>query len=102
MTWEEKFEALNCLAPGRLIMRKPGDWYISRGIEVTSDSSPVLKGMYGNGTSPEQTILNDWDVLVDSIKPDEYLVVSAGSVDRKHFRWNGFMWNELPRKPKAT
>ena len=48
MDWEHKLAALNTLADHKLIMRKPGDWYVAAPIEVGDNS--LLYGIYGNGS----------------------------------------------------
>lgn len=39
--------------------------------------------------------------LVTELKPSAYLVTRAYGDARKHYRWNGFMWRELPVETKA-
>lgn len=95
-SWQEKAEALNALAELDIKMRAAGDWYIHQDTEVGGDG--MLTGTYGNGASPADAINDHWRVLVDELPLDKYIVVSAWSDGRKHFRWNGFMWRQLPIK----
>jgi len=98
MDYQEKFAAINAVAEASLLMRKPGDWYVSQPTEITSDSSAMLSGKYGNGETPEKAIDAHWDELTRTLKPDEYVVIHAGDPKRRrHLRWNGYMWEDLPR-----
>ncbi len=95
MTWEQKFAALKTLAPAWLEMRKPGDWYVNaRGRYIGGDG--LLTGSYGNGRSPQAAVEDDWRQLVDMLPSDRFIVVTNGGA-RRHFRWSGFMWTEVPR-----
>ncbi len=96
LTWEQKLEALQALAefPNMVTisMRKPGDWYCSvSGIEVRK--SHTLESRYGNGDTPQEAVENCFLVLT-TIQRDEVLARNALGDKSKHFRWNGFMWNE--------
>ncbi len=100
MTWEEKFEAMKALLGGNisLRMRKPGDWYVeASGRHVGGDG--VLSGNYGNGSTPEEAVLQDWEKNVTNLPNDKYVVLSypnIGPTDpKKYYRWNGFMWKEF-------
>ena len=96
MTWEEKFYALKALVnfgDAALMMRKPGDWYVSlRGVDRKEGC--VLAGCGGHsGKTPEEAV-----ELAFSYATDEryYVVSDAVYPDRrKAFRWNGFMWDEV-------
>jgi hypothetical protein len=94
--WEQKFNALNAIAACVLIMRKPGDWYVSHPGTSVKDGG-CLVGSYGNGSTPQLAILDHWKVLVDDITPTEkYLVLNPASDDRRRaVRWNGFMWQDV-------
>lgn len=95
MTWEQKFAALNALAPAELKMRKPGDWYVSQPVETKERvDSGVLVGRYGNGRTPIEAVEDHWNRLTNE-KPLAYLVVGAFGSSRKHVLWNGFMWQEM-------
>ncbi len=76
-------------------MRKVDDWYIGQQTEIGGDG--MLIGKYGNGTTPEEAIENHWFKLVDDIEPAKYIVTCAMRDKRKHWRWNGYMWRELPQ-----
>jgi hypothetical protein len=95
MTWEEKFDAMNALVPCVLIMRKPGDWYVSAaGRNVAGDG--FLRGIYGEGTTPEVAVLNDWDLVVDALPDDCYLAIQRPGFEPREVRWNGYMWRDIP------
>ena len=94
MTWEEKFAAINAIEEASLIMRKPGDWLVSQHVEIGGDG--VLRGDYGNGRSPEEAVERHWDILTQ-VKPPSYVVTNAMRPNRKHWRWEGFMWKEIPQ-----
>lgn len=94
MNWEEKAVALSALSEISLKMRKPGDWYVSHRVEVLEGC--VLAGRYGSGSTPEEAIENHWDKLTTQVVGDQCVVVDAGNKRRKHFRWNGFMWWDVP------
>jgi hypothetical protein len=97
MTWEQKLEATQALVgcyDVSLRMRKPGDWYV----EVTGrylGGDGLLRGMSGNGTTPEEAVNDDW-VKFTAIRDDQYIVLNQGKTTRRHVRWNGYMWQELP------
>lgn len=86
MKWEEKFQAMNALTEVVLKMRKPGDWYVSAiGRSIAGDG--FLRSEYGNGTTPQEAIDDDWGKLVVFLPSDRYISTSKGN-----FVWNGFMW----------
>lgn len=89
MTWEQKFAALQALTDTNLRMRKPGDWYVQAfNRELAGDG--LLQSIYGNGKSPEEAVENDW-LNVTQIPSDRYIRVKG-----KNYRWNGFMWAQVP------
>ena len=99
MTWEQKLEACNALCECSLIMRKPGDWYVHHGIEISQ--SGLLLGAYGNGTTPEEAVMNHWDEIT-KLKPGEHLVIHAMGPNRQAVKWNGYMWQSVTEKLKET
>ncbi len=92
MTWEEKLQALQALCETVLIMRKPGNWYVSAsGRSIAGDG--FLTGSYGNGATPEEAVEDDWNIFVVNLPLDRYINVSSYSAGKeKNVRWNGFMW----------
>lgn len=92
MNWEQKLYALNALAEAKLLMRKPGDWYVSQSAEIKNGA--VLEGSYGNVASPEEAVEDHWETLT-RLAPGQYIVVRAFRDDRKAVRWNGFMWEAV-------
>lgn len=99
MTWEQKLQALCAFAECHLIMRKPGDWYVSQSVEVKDNG--VLIGSFGNGADPEEAVLDHWDTLTEKLAPHQYLVTRAMSGNRKAVRWNGFMWESVNETPPS-
>lgn len=96
MDWQQKAAALNALGEISIKFRKPGDWYVSQNVDVKDGS--ILCGEYGNGTTPEEAVLDHWDRLT-GVKYPKYLVGRTffnGSVEtRKVVLWNGFMWEDV-------
>ena len=98
MNWEQKLDALNSIAECQLLMRKPGDWYVLQRAEIGGDG--CLSGRYGNGATPEEAVEAHWMRLVTELDPKLYIVTKSFTDQRKHWRWNGFMWRELPIEKK--
>jgi hypothetical protein len=96
MTWEEKLSALQVLCDTSLRMRKPGDWYVSAtGREIGGDDTGMLTGLYGNGPTPQAAVEDDWKQMTE-LPVRRYIVIGAMGPNRKHFRWAGYMWREVP------
>jgi hypothetical protein len=96
MDWQQKAAALSALVEIQLICRKAGDWYVRQEVEIKDGA--ILRGSYGNGTTPQEAVEDHWRQLVDEMTPTPmYLVVSAGGGQRKRraVRWNGFMWMDV-------
>ena len=90
MTWEQKLAALNAITQHSLIMRKPGDWYVSSSMNIGGRG--VLVGVFGNGATPDEAVDDHWRQFVDEIdKEGDYIVVDDSAFP-KCVRWNGFMW----------
>lgn len=94
MTWEEKLQSLNEIAQCRLMMRKPGDWYVSQSVEVKDGG--ICRSAYGNGVGPIEAVLNHWQNLTDL---ESGLYVVTISVPRLAFRWNGTRWVRVQESP---
>ena len=88
MTWEQKLEALNSLCEHSLIMRAPGDWYVSSDLSIIDQC--ISSGDYGNGDSPEEAVEDHWD-RYSSVAFPMYISNGTG----KRYRWNKFMWKEV-------
>lgn len=103
MDWEQKLQALNAVAECHLIMRKPGDWYVSQSVDVKNGS--VLEGRYGNGSTPEEAVNEHWQELTE-LDRGQYIVgrtyLDGEVTKRMAVRWNGFMWDHVEEKPKAA
>lgn len=98
MTWEQMFAAIQALGEASLCMRRPGDWYVEqRGTWVKERASDsVLGNRYGNGETPEAAVRDHWRQHVDELRPDAFIVLSGSGKPRRHVRWNGYMWVDLP------
>lgn len=102
MEWQKKAAALNALKEISIKMRGVGDWYVQQNIEIGGNG--LLRGAYGNGKTPAEAIENHWMILVEEVPIGFYLVINATSDSRRHVRWNGYMWEDLPlpAPPKDT
>lgn len=102
MEWQDKFQAIASLDGGAsLKLRDDGTWYVSARIEIGGNG--VLMTPCSTGKTPEEAVEDEWANLT-TLEPEQYLVVNSFQPDRRHFRWNGFMWQSLPvrfEKPKA-
>lgn len=99
MNWGQKLEALKALCGEfnvSLKMRAPGDWYVeTTGLEIKVNAS-ILSSHTSRAPSPEKAVEDAWRAYVEDLPPDRYLVVGAMRSSRRHVRWNGFMWQDLP------
>jgi hypothetical protein len=89
MTWEQKLEALNCLCEHVLIMRKPGDWYVSSNLHIHDKS--VLIGEYGQGHTPQEAVEVHWDIYSNLAGIKKCVYVSEDN----YVNWNGYMWKPV-------
>lgn len=102
MTIEEMWEALEGLAPVGIRLRGANvtwapRWYAHQDyVNIAGDG--VLKGVTGDGASPERAISALWDNTTN-LGPGLYLAVEKPGESRRHFVWKGFMWQELARTP---
>ena len=100
MDWEQKLQALNTIGQCKLIMRQPGNWYVSQGIDVKNKH--VLEGHYGNGSTPQAAVEDHWQKLTD-LASHEYIVGREGGVgERCAVRWSGFMWDRVDEAPRVA
>jgi hypothetical protein len=100
MTWEEMFMAIKALdSQASLMMRNPGDWYVSASIEVKDGL--VLVSAYGNGETPELAVRDQWSKLTDDI-PGQYVVINAAGPRRRAYDWVGYMWREVDENLKGA
>jgi len=92
MNWQQKLAAIQAFCGPfdvSLMMRKPGDWYVSSGMGIGGDG--LVHGVYGNGSTPEEAVLDHWEQYRD-LPPNRYATISHGAGQRRG-RWNGFMWD---------
>ena len=103
MNWKEKMDALSSLDDDISIKYRETSfigekalesWYVSQRAEIKTKGSSVLRGVSGNGETPEEAIDDHWQQLTE-LKSDEYVVVHAGSDNRQAVKWNGFMWKKV-------
>jgi hypothetical protein len=80
--WEHRLDAINGLARAELHMRKPGDWYVSQGSVEVSNGRGMLRGVSGNGTTPEAAVADHWRQLTE-LAPREVVVVNALGTHRR-------------------
>lgn len=91
MNWEQKLSALQSLTDTSLRMRKPGDWYvIAYGRSVVESGGAILAGSYGNGTTPEEAVHDDFRLIAESHAP-----LKVGDA---YWQWSGFMWKSISRE----
>jgi len=94
MNFDEQWEAINALAEASLKKDMNGKWYVSQRVDIGGDG--MLSGFTGRGVTPELAIAEHWRLLT-GVEEGKYLVLNAASENRKHYRWNKFMWQELTR-----
>ena len=101
MTWEQKLAALNAIVEHQLVMRKPGDWYVTGRLEVAGDG--FLTSPTQSGKTPQEAVEQCWKQYVDDLSHEEYLFGGIPG-DTKAVKWNGFMWQDAShmRKRSAT
>lgn len=99
MNWKQKALALMRLTGAfnfSLVLRESGNWYVShKGVERKEGG--CLSGGCTIADTPEQAIEECWDWATD---PNYYLVKGAYSDNRKAFKWNGFMWEEIEEEKR--
>ena len=95
MNTNQTWQAINSLIDASLKTDVNYKWYVCQSIEVGGDG--LLSGLTGRGLTPEGAISDHWRLLT-TIPENKYLVVKSISKDRKHYRWNKFMWQE--QEPK--
>lgn len=102
MSWQEKFAAINALGEASLMMRKPGDWYVNQPrVETKDEGSSVIGCDYGNGATPEDAVVDHWERIA-ALPPRWFVVVDSFGPSRRHVRWNGYMWVDVPRDVAAS
>ncbi len=96
----QKARAIDALAGIKIGLDMSGNWMCDTKRMVEIKDGPILKGTCGYGKTVDASVDEMWRCLTE-IKPHEVLVMDASGVGRKHFRWNGFMWDEKPAPAKA-
>jgi hypothetical protein len=54
----------------------------------------ILSSCFGHGINPETAVWSLWYRATD-LEPGEYLVIDAGTKERRAFRWNNNAWMEV-------
>lgn len=96
---EQKLEAIKelCGWPNvKLMMRKPGDWYLACGANIGGNG--VLTMPTASSPTPFKAIEASFEQLTN-LADNLYLVVHKFGGDRR-FRWNGFMWSDVTDETK--
>lgn len=97
MNWEQKLQAMKALCGDFsvcLMMRCPGNWYVSaRGRECYD--GVILRGNYGNGRTPAEAVENDWRECVEELPSDQCLMINYKQPNQRKVRWNGYMWADV-------
>ena len=96
MSWQEKAAALNALSEITIKMRDINDWYVHQNIEIGAADSSVLTGSYGNGDTPHNAVEDHWNIFTSLVRPQYIVLVPTRPMERRHVRWNGYMWADLP------
>ena len=100
MDLKSKWGALNALSTLNVCMLKDETFSatfpsVSGTVEIGNGGT--LTSVNGRGDAPEKAIDDLWKRLTE-LSPKEYIVLNAMSRDgRRHVRWNGYMWAELPK-----
>lgn len=97
MTWQQKAAALNALSELQLRIDVNNQWFVHH-VRVEIGDGHIRKSIAGRGCTPEEAINDQWRHNVTELDLNgKYLVVNAMGQNRRHVRWNGFMWQELPQ-----
>lgn len=94
MTTNQKMLALQALADSwdaAVMIRKDGSWYVHLS-HVERKEGGVISSGCGTAATPDEAIDQCWAWATD---PKYYMVRNAHGDDRRAFRWNGFMWEEV-------
>jgi hypothetical protein len=96
LTLHQKACAMNALASISIQMDMAHGWFVKQSVEQKrkSDSS-ILEGICGRGETPDEALADHWDHLID-LPIGAFLVINAYDDRRRHVRWNGYMWADLP------
>ncbi len=70
-----------------------GQWFVSARIDIGGDG--LLTGGKEHRDSPQEAVAAYMEWLT-SVPYDKYLVVNGGRENRRHYRWNGGAFAEIP------
>lgn len=96
MNWEEKFAAIKAIGgmDTAITMRSPGDWHVTgTRIEIAHDG--MLLSTTEHGRSPQEAVELRWKQLTELTGKQTHLVLNAYGDNRRHVRWNGYMWVDV-------
>lgn len=98
MTTREKALALNALSRLSLELDCNNQWFVNhQRVDIKEIDHPgVICSVTGRGDTPEDAIEDHWHKMTASGQ-NLYIVVNALHNSRRHVRWNGFMWEDLPK-----
>lgn len=101
MDYEQKALAMKALAHDVCLhIRAAGDWYCRLpGVEIGGNS--ILESVGGDGTTPHAAVTDAWKRLTE-LPAGKYIVVDAMRTTRRQYRWNGFMWADVPVEREAS
>jgi hypothetical protein len=74
-----------------------GQWYVSSAINIGGDG--MLTGITEHRTTPEQAI-EAYLLRIQAVEAPRYIVTKSNSPDRRHYRWNGAAFAEVPSMKK--
>lgn len=92
MTWEQKLKALAGLSDIRVGLNTAGNFYISLSNCEVSDGG-MLGSKAGHGETVEDAVNELWAYFAEC---NSHVVKAACTDHRRHYKWNGFMWEERP------
>lgn len=94
LTANQQFKALKALADDAyLSMDLDGSWFVNLPhVEIKHGS--ILSGFGEHKETPEGAIASCFAELT-RLPIDQYVVIDSMSKDRKAFRWNDFMWEQV-------
>ena len=91
LTTEAKWGAILNLTPAATLIRRcHGNWYVNApGREIKRGA--ILDGAYGNGTTPDEAVDNDWKAITE-LAPGETIILDSMKPTRRSVEWTGSGW----------
>lgn len=75
-----------------------GQWFVMARINIGGDG--LLTGGTEHRDTPQEAVAAYMDWLTN-VPRDKYLVVNDGRENRRHYRWNGAAFTEIPIRVPA-